>query len=68
MKNTKSYKIAVALFIVALVLFAASIVTGLIPNLVYSVDKITMYLGFASFGFGLVFLSKAKKESNKEEK
>lgn len=68
MKNTKSYKIAVALFIVALVLFAASIVTGLIPNLVYSVDKITMYLGFASFAFGLTFLAKAKKESNKEEK
>ena len=64
----KNSKVSVVLFIVALVLFAASIVTGLIPNLVYSIDKITMYAGFAFFVLGLVFMAKSKKANNDEKK
>lgn len=60
MKKSKEYKISVALFIVALVMDCISIVTGLIPNLDFSIDKICMYLGFGFLGFGLVFLKKAK--------
>ena len=67
MKKSKEYKISVLLFSVALVLYGISIVTGLIPNLDYSVDKITMYLGFACLGFGLVFLKKAKDNNNNED-
>lgn len=64
MKKSREYKISVVCFCIALVLFAVSIITGLIPGLVYSVDKICEYLGFACFGFGLVYASKAKgKES-----
>ena len=39
---------------------------GLIPGLIYSVDKICMYAGFACFGLGLVYLAKAK--DNNEDK
>lgn len=60
MKKTKEYKISIGLFIASLVLFGVSIVTGLIPNLNYSIDKISMYLGFACFGFGLVYLKKSE--------
>ncbi len=68
MKNSKDYKTSMALFIVALVLYLVSIVTGLIPGLTYSIDKICMYLGFAFFGFGLLFLNKSKKDDSSEEK
>lgn len=66
MKNTKEYKISVVLFSVALVLFGISLVTGLIPNLSFSVDKICQYLGFAVFALGLVYLKKAKDNSSGE--
>lgn len=68
MKNSKEYKISTALFCVALVLYAISIVTGLIPGLAFAIDKICMYLGFAAFGFGLVFLKKSKDNNVDEEK
>lgn len=67
MKKTKEYKISSTLFYVATALFLISIVTGLIPNLIYSVDKITMYLGFAFFGFGLVYLKKAKDKGEDDK-
>lgn len=57
---------SIKLFSAALVLFAISIVTGLIPGLSYSIDKICMYLGFAFFGFGLVFLNKRKNNDEDE--
>lgn len=68
MKKTKEYKISIILFIIALVLDCISIVTGLIPNLDFSIDKICMYLGFAFLGFGLVFLKKAKDNTESENK
>lgn len=68
MKNSKEYKISSTLFCVALVLYGISIVTGLIPGLEYSIDKICMYLGFAFFGLGLVFFSKSKGSDDKEDK
>ena len=67
MKKTKEYKISIVLFIAALVVFAISIVTGLIPGIIYSIDKICMYLGFALFGFGLMFLNKAKDNNDKND-
>lgn len=68
MKKTKEYKISIVLFSIALVLYAVSIITGLIPGLEIAIDKICMYLGFAFFGFGLVFLQKASKANANEEK
>ena len=68
MKKSKEYRICVVLFVVALVLYGISIVTGLIPDLDSSIDKICMYLGFAFFGFGLVFLKKAKDNNENEDK
>ena len=64
MKKSKEYKISFVLFVVCLILFGISIVTGLIPELDFSIDKICMYLGFACFGFGLVFFKKAKDKNN----
>ena len=64
MKKTKEYKISTVLFIIALVCFAISIVTGLIPNHEYNTDKIFMYLGFALNGFGFVYLKKFEKNDN----
>ena len=68
MKKSKEYKISIVLFSVALVAFVISMVTGLIPVLNSSIDKICMYLGFAFLGFGLVFLNKAKDNSDKTDK
>lgn len=65
MKKTKEFTISVSLFIVALICDAISIVTGLIPNLDFSIDKICMYLGIAFLGFGLIFLKEAKDNSKK---
>lgn len=56
MKKSKEYRISIVLFSVALVLYGISIVTGLIPGLSFSIDKICMYLGFSFMGLGLVFL------------
>ena len=64
MKDSKEYKISNVLFVIALVLYSISIITGLIPGLVYSVDKICMYLGFAMFGLGMVFFTKSKKKND----
>ena len=64
MKKTKEYKISTVLFIIALVCFAISIVTGLIPNYEYNTDKIFMYLGLAFNGFGFVYLKKSEKNGN----
>lgn len=61
MKKSKEYKISMVLFVAALVCFAISIVTGLIPNLEYNTDKIFMYLGFALNGFGFMYLKKSEK-------
>lgn len=68
MKKSKEYKISIALFIAALVVDGISLVTGLIPDLNSSIDKICMYLGFALLGFGLVFLAKAKDSKDKKGK
>lgn len=68
MKESKEYKISIALFIAALVVDSISLVTGLIPDLNSSINKICMYLGFALLGFGLVFLAKAKDSKDKKDK
>lgn len=60
MKKSREYKISVGLFSASLVSYAISIVTGLIPNLSFSIDKICMYLGFALLGLGLVYFRKTK--------
>lgn len=60
MKNSKEYKISIVMSSIALVLFAISIVTGLIPGLNYSIDDISKNLGFAFFCLGLVFLIKSQ--------
>lgn len=60
MKKSKEYRISTVLFGVALVLYCISIITGLIPELSFAIDKICMYLGFAFFCSGLVFLKKSK--------
>ena len=67
MKKSKEDKISIVFFCIALILFGISMVTGLIPGLVYSIDKIWMFLGFAFFCFGLVFLNKAKNKNDKDE-
>lgn len=64
MKQSKEYKISVVLFIIALILYGITIVTGLIPNLDFSIENICKYLGFAFFGFGLLFLKKAKDKND----
>ena len=68
MKNSKEYKISKVLFIVSIVLFCISVVTGLIPGLVFDIDKICMYLGLALLGFGFVLLKKAVNNNDKEDK
>ena len=61
MKKSKEYKISVGLFSVALVLYCISLITGLFPELNFSIDKISMYLGFSLFCLGLVFMERIKK-------
>lgn len=63
MKKEKDYKISIVLFAISLGLFCISMITGLIPGLVFSIDKICMYLGFAAFGLGLVLFEK-NRENN----
>lgn len=65
MKKSKEVKISVVLASVSLVLFCISMVTGLIPDLAYSIDKLCMYLGFASFGLGFWFLEKSQISSSR---
>lgn len=65
MKKTKEYKTSIVLSVVALVLYCVSIITGLIPGLNYSVDKICMYLGFSFFCLGLVFLYNSEDNNDK---
>lgn len=65
MKETKDNKKSVVLFSIALVLFAISIVTGLMPGLVYSIDKISGGLGFACFCYGLTLMYQSKDHDNK---
>ncbi|MBQ0027129.1 MAG: hypothetical protein KBS96_00860 [Lachnospiraceae bacterium] len=60
MRKLNEYKISIALFSIALVLYVISIITGLIPGLAYSIDKMCMHLGIVFFGFGLVFSYKPK--------
>ncbi len=61
MKNSKEYKISKVLFIIALVCFAISLVTSLIPNFEYNTYRIFMFLGFAFNGFGIVYFKKSEK-------
>ena len=65
MKKSKEYKISMVSSIAALVLLGISIVTGLIPGLIYSIDKICMYLDFAFLGLSVTFLKKAKDNNDK---
>lgn len=68
MKKSKELKFSIVLFSVSLVLFGISIITGLIPELNFSIDKISMYLGFSCFCFGLVFLKKSKDNYDNKDK
>ena len=65
MKNAKEYKISIWLLSISLVLFCISFVTGLIPGLVFAIDKICMGLGFSVYCFGLMFLENSKDNNNK---
>ena len=67
MMKSKEYKTSIVFSIAALVLYAISMITGLIPGLVYSVDKICMYLGFACFCMALTGLYKSKDKKESEE-
>lgn len=68
MKESKEYKISRVLFVLAIILGCISLVTGLLPNLVFSIDKISMFLCFAFLGLGLAFLKKAKDNHDSEDK
>ena len=68
MKKSKEYKISTVFSSIALVLMSVSIVTGLIPGLVYSIDKICGGLGFSCFCLGLLFLYKSNDKNDNEEK
>lgn len=68
MKKSKEEKICTALFGAALVLYAISMVIGLIPNYVYSTDKICGGLGFVCFCLGLIYLKKVKDSNGNEDK
>lgn len=67
MKKAKEYKMSIAAFWISLVLYGISMVTGLIPGLTSSIDKICFYLGNAFLCFALVFLAKSKDNSGKDE-
>ena len=67
MKRTNEEKITITLAAVALVLFGVSAVTGLMPNLNSSIDKICMYLGLAMTCLSFVFMGKAKKTAKAEQ-
>ena len=67
MKKSKEYVISVVSFCVAIVLYFISMITGLISNLDFSIDKICMYLGFAFFGLGLVFMNKSNNNNDTKE-
>lgn len=64
MKKVKEYKISIVLFAISLVLFCVSMITGLIPGLAFSIDKISMYLGFSAFGLGLVLFEKNRENNS----
>ena len=68
MNKSKECNISIVLISIALALYSISFITGLIPGLTYSIDKICMYLGFSCFGLGLVFLYKSKDNDDNEEK
>lgn len=62
MKKSKEYKISIILSSTALILLCVSIVVGLkpIPERIYSLDKIGLYLGFSLLCFSNLLLMKAK--------
>lgn len=68
MKKVNDYKKSAVFSCIAIVLFGISMVTGLIPGLVYSIDKITMYLGFSSLGLGLIYFRRYKTNNCYEGK
>lgn len=68
MKNTKEYKISIAMFIVAIVCMGVALVTGLIQGLNFAIDSICAGLGLASMGLGLMFQAKAKKKAEEADK
>ena len=60
MNKSREYKISVVLFVVAIVLFSVSLITGLIPGMIFSVDKMCGHLGWVFFGVGLLLMGKDK--------
>lgn len=62
MKKSKEYIISCWLFSMSLVMYCISMITGLIPGLQFSMDKICMYLGFSFLGLGLVFMHKSNEK------
>ncbi len=68
MKKSKEYKISIVFFSLCLVSFCIAIITGLMPDLSFSIEKICKCLGFALFALGLVFMTKAKDNNGKEDK
>ena len=67
MKKTKEYKICFGLFCICLILYGISMVTGLMPELNSSIDKICMYLGHTFLCLGIVFSLKYKDNVNIDE-
>lgn len=67
MKKSKEYKISMVLFSVCLLLYGISFITGLIPELNYSIDKICFRLGFVLFCLGLIYSKKANGNKDKKE-
>ena len=67
MKKTKEYKICFGLFCICLILYGISMVTGLMPELNSSIDKICMYLGHTFLCLGIVFSLKYIDNVNIDE-
>lgn len=67
MKKLKEYKICFGLFCICLILYGISMVTGLMPELNSSIDKICMYLGHTFLCLGIVFSLKHKDNVNIDE-
>lgn len=68
MKRSKEYKISVGLFSISIVLYCVSMITGLIPELSFAIDKICMYVSFSVFCMGLVFMMKNDEKNNNNGK
>lgn len=67
MKKSKEYKICFGSFCICLILYGISMVTGLMPGLTSSIDKICMYLGHTFLCLGILFSYKIGNSKNTDK-